>query len=192
MSHEITKTPPGGDASCCEVGAETKSRVGTLGAFSAAFASVCCGLPLLLIAFGLGGLGFGSVLGKYHWYFTGVGIALLAAAWFIFLREQSRLRAAGSEIRNARLTPVLLGIATVAVLGFGALNVSSALGLGAKAREVAQAASSSSGEMAQVVSVRGGHDLRHVRVGYRENSREARRRDRSESELLGTQGARAL
>ena len=148
---EIRKTLSGGDASCCEVGAEPKSRAGTLGAVSAAFASVCCGLPLLLIAFGLGGLGFGSVLGKYHWYFTGVGIVLLTAAWFVFLREQFRLRAAGSEIRNARLTPVLLGIATVAVLGFGALNVSSALGLGSKAREVAQAASSSSGEMAQVV-----------------------------------------
>ena len=148
MSTEITNPS---DPSCCEVGAEKKSSAGTLGALSAALASVCCGLPLLLIALGLGGLGFGSVLGKYHWYFAGVGAALLAAAWFVFLRERSRLRAAGSEIRNARFTPALLGIATVAVLGFGALNVSSALGLGSKAQEVAHAASSLSGETAQVV-----------------------------------------
>ena len=151
MSNEITKPS---DASCCEVGAPKKSSAGTLGALSATFASVCCGLPLLLIAFGLGGLGFGSVLGKYHWYFTGAGAALLAAAWYVFLSERSRLRAAGSEIRNARFTPALLGIATIAVLGFGALNVSSALGLSSKAQEVAHAASAasgSSGEMAQVV-----------------------------------------
>ena len=138
-------------ASCCEVGAPEKSSAGTLGALSATLASVCCGLPLLLIALGLGGLGFGSVLGKYHWYFTGAGVALLTAAWFVFLRERSRLRAVGSEIRNARVTPARLAIATIAVLGFGALNVVSALGLGPKAREVARATSSSSGEMAQVV-----------------------------------------
>jgi mercuric ion transport protein len=148
MSDEITNTT---DASCCEVGADKKSRAGILGALSATFASVCCGLPLLLIAFGLGGLGFGSVLGKYHWYFTGTGAVLLAAAWYVFLKERSRLRAAGSEIRNARLTPALLAIATIAVASFGTLNVSSALGLSSKAQEVAHASSSLSGEMAQVV-----------------------------------------
>jgi len=139
------------DASCCEVGAERKSKAGTLGALSAMFASVCCGVPLLLIALGLGGLGFGSVLGRYHWYFTGVGAVLLAVAWFVFLRERGRLRAAGSEIRNARFTPAVLAVATIAVAGFGVLNVRSALGLGSKAAEVAHASTSSSGELAQVV-----------------------------------------
>jgi len=148
MSNEITN---GSETSCCEVGAETKSSAGTLGALSATLASVCCGLPLLLIAFGLGGLGLGSVLGKYHWYFTGAGIALLAVGWYVFLGERTRLRAMGSEIRHARFTPALLAIATFAVAVFGALNVSSALGLGSKAQEVAGAATSSSGEMAQVV-----------------------------------------
>lgn len=148
MSNEITKAS---DKSCCEVGAETQSRAGLLGALSATFASVCCGLPLLLIAFGLGGLGLGSVLGKYHWYLTGAGAILLAAGWYVFLRERSRLRAASSEIRNARLTPALLAVATVAVAGFGALNAASALGLGSKAQEVAHAAASSSGALAQVV-----------------------------------------
>jgi copper chaperone CopZ len=138
------------NASCCEVGVE-RSNAGTLGALSAVFASVCCGVPLLLIALGLGGLGFGSLLGKYHWYFTGVGIALLAAAWLVFLRERAKLRAVGSEIRNARLTPALLAIATAVVLGFGGLNVASALGVGAKAQEVARASSGASGELAQIV-----------------------------------------
>lgn len=138
-------------ASCCEVGAAGRGKAGTLGGLSAVFASACCGLPLLLIALGLGGLGLGRFLGIYHWHFTGAGALLLAAAWFVFLKERSRLRAAGSKIRNARLTPLLLAVATAAVLGFGALNVWSALGLGSKAREVAAAGLGSSGELAQAV-----------------------------------------
>ena len=151
MVNEVTARS---DDSCCEVGAERTSGAGALGALSATLASLCCGLPLLLVAVGLGGLGLGSVIGKYHWYFTGAGAALLLVGWTVFLRERSRLRGAGSEIRNARVTPALLAIATIAVAGFGALNVSSALGLGSKAQEVALAASSSSSSVrlaAQVV-----------------------------------------
>jgi copper chaperone CopZ len=122
-----------------------------LGALSAAFASACCGLPLLLAAFGLGGLGLGSFLGKYHGYFTAAGAILLTSGWYLFWKERSRLRAAGAEIRNARLTPALLTIATLAVAGFAALNASTDLGLGSKAQRVAHAASSPSGELAQVV-----------------------------------------
>lgn len=147
MSENITNEP---DASCCEVGAK-RGKASPLGALAAVFASACCGVPLLLIALGLGGLGFGSFLGKYHWYVAGAGAALLAAAWFVFLRERAKLHAAGSEIRNARLTPALLAVATAAVIGFGGLNVVSALGLGTKAQEVAMAASNASGELAQVV-----------------------------------------
>src|SRR3990170_9118185 len=108
--------------SCCAVG-EERSRAGTLGALSAVLASACCGLPLLLLAVGLGGLGLGSFLGTYHQYFTGAGVLLLAGGWFVFSREKARLRAAGQEIRHARMTPVLLAVATAAVVGFGGLNV---------------------------------------------------------------------
>lgn len=148
MSNEVMNPVEDG---CCERGANVESRAGVLGALSAVLASVCCGLPILMIVFGLGGLGLGSILGKHHWYFTGAGAVLLAVGWTVFLRERQRLRATGSEIRNAHLTPALLTIASVAVAGFGLLNVSSALGLGSKAQEVAHAASSSNGEMAQVV-----------------------------------------
>ena len=148
MSNEITQVRA---APCCLAGEATRSRAGLFGALSATFASACCGLPLFLVAFGLGGLGLGSVLGKYHGYFTAAGAIFLAAGWYVFLKERSRLRTAGSEIRNARLTPALLTIATLAVAGFAALNVATALGLGSKARKLAHAASSSSGEWAQVV-----------------------------------------
>ena len=138
-----------GDA-CCAVDAE-RSNAGTLAALSAVLASACCGLPLLLLAVGLGSLGLGSFLGTYHWYFTGAGILLLAGAWFVFLREKARLRAAGREIGHARVTPALLAVAMAAVVGFGGLNVASALGWGSKARDVRNASSGSHGELAQVV-----------------------------------------
>jgi len=147
MSEKVVEN---GSDSCCTLDGE-RSTAGTLGTLSAVLASACCGLPLLLLAVGLGGLGLGSFLGTYHWYFTGAGIAFLAGAWFVFLREKARLRAAGSEIRHARLMPVLLAVATAAVVGFGGLNVASALGLGSKAGEVGKASSGPYGELAQVV-----------------------------------------
>ena len=138
--------------SCCAIDIDAKrSQAGTLGALSAGLASVCCGLPLLLLAVGLGGLGLGSFLGTYHWYFTGAGILLLGGGWFFFYQEKARLRAAGSEIRHARMTPAILAVATAAVVGFGGLNIASALGLGPKAAEVRQASTGSDGELAQVV-----------------------------------------
>ncbi|GMR23881.1 MAG: hypothetical protein BMS9Abin37_2357 [Acidobacteriota bacterium] len=136
--------------SCCAVDAK-RSKAGTLGALSAGVASVCCGLPLLLLAVGIGGFGLGSFLGTYHWYLMGAGILLLGAGWTVFYREKARLRAAGSEIRHARTTPALLAVATAAVVGFGGLNIASALGLGSKAEEVRQASTGSDGELAQVV-----------------------------------------
>ena len=136
--------------SCCAVGAG-RSRAGTLGALSAVLASTCCGVPLLLLAVGLGGLGLGRFLGSYHWHFIAGAIAFLSGAWFVFLREKATLRAAGSEIRHARLTPALLAVATAAVVGFGSLNVATALGFGSKAREVSQASSGSYGGLAQLV-----------------------------------------
>ena len=75
----------------------------------------------------------------------------ISGAWFVFLREKARLRAAGSESRHARLTPAFLAVATAAVVAFDGLNVASALGMGSKAREVAQASSGSYGELEQVV-----------------------------------------
>jgi copper chaperone CopZ len=127
-------------------------KAGSFGILSAGFASACCGLPLLLVALGLGGLGLGSFIGAYHVYFTATGVILLAVAWFVFLREKKRLYAAGREIRNAGKTAAILGLATVAVAGFGALNLYSSLGLGDKAAEVARATPGpSSGDTAQAV-----------------------------------------
>lgn len=103
-------------------------KSGKLGILSATLASACCGLPLLLIALGLGGLGFGAAVGKYHWYLTGGGILVLILAWGVFLREKRKLYALGSEIRGEKTTKGILAAATLAVLFFAGLNLYSALG----------------------------------------------------------------
>lgn len=103
-------------------------KSGKLGVLSATLASACCGLPLLLIALGLGGLGLGSAIGKYHWYFTFGGIAVLIIAWTVFLREKRKLYALGSEIRGEKTTKGILATATLVVLFFAGLNLYSAVG----------------------------------------------------------------
>ncbi|MBI2981913.1 MAG: heavy-metal-associated domain-containing protein [Deltaproteobacteria bacterium] len=102
-------------------------KSGKLGILSVTLASACCGIPLLLIALGLGGLGFGVVVGKYHWYFTAGGIAVLLIAWGYFLREKRRACAAGSCIQGEKRTKAVLITATLVVLAFSGLNVYSTL-----------------------------------------------------------------
>lgn len=103
-------------------------KSGKLGILSATLASACCGIPLLLIALGLGSLGLGSAIGKYHWHFTFGGIAVLIIAWTVFLREKRKLYALGSEIRGEKTTKGILAAATLVVLFFAGLNLYSALG----------------------------------------------------------------
>ena len=93
------------------------------GIISAALASVCCVGPLLLAVLGLGGLGISTFIGEYHWYFIGGASAVLALSWATFLRERRRCQSEQCEMVNGRLTRVTLPVATVAVLGFMALNV---------------------------------------------------------------------
>lgn len=45
-----------------------------LGIFSAILASICCLGPLILVLIGLGSLGIGAVISRYHWWFLGGGI----------------------------------------------------------------------------------------------------------------------
>lgn len=94
-----------------------------LGILSAITASVCCLGPLLLILLGLGGLGLGAVIGKYHWYFiTGAGV-LLAFAWRSFLKEKKSCETKQCEMKNKNMTRNILAGATLVVMTFVGLNV---------------------------------------------------------------------
>ncbi|MBI4333478.1 MAG: heavy-metal-associated domain-containing protein, partial [Chloroflexi bacterium] len=98
-------------------------KAGKIGALAAALASACCVGPLLLAALGLGSLGLGATLGRYHWVLQGAAVVGLSLAWYVFLREKRRMYALASEMRNERTTRLMLSAATVAVVAFLGLNL---------------------------------------------------------------------
>ncbi len=99
-----------------------------LGIFSAFFASICCFGPLILVLVGLGGLGIGAVIGKYHWWFLGGGILLLTIAWRYYFKEKKSCELKSCQMENKRLTQIILTLATLVVVFFVGLNLYSYLG----------------------------------------------------------------
>ena len=95
---------------------------------SALLASTCCVVPVGLALLGLGGLGVGSWIGAYHWYFTAAAIVVLGIAWGYFLRGRRRARACACELTNESATRRSLIVASAVVAFFLALNVSTAVG----------------------------------------------------------------
>ena len=94
--------------------------VGILSAFTA---SLCCVGPIVLIALGLGGLGVGAVIGKYHWYFILAGIVLLTFGWRTYLKEKRSCDAEGCEMKGKGMTRNILIAASALVLIFTAINI---------------------------------------------------------------------
>lgn len=94
-----------------------------LGIFSAFFASICCLGPLILVLVGLGGLGLGAVIGKYHWWFLGGGILLLIIAWRYYFKEKKSCELKSCQMENKHLTQIRLTIATLVVVFFVGLNL---------------------------------------------------------------------
>jgi len=94
-----------------------------LGILSALFASVCCLGPVLLVLLGLGSLGFGALIGRYHWWFIGAAIALLAVAWRSYLKEARRCKTASCEMARGKTTRTVLLLASVVVAVFVGLNL---------------------------------------------------------------------
>lgn len=97
-------------------------RVKNIGIFSAIFVSVCCVGPLLLILLGLGTLGIGAIIGKYHWWFLDVSILLIIIAWRYYFKEKRSCDLKGYQMENKKQTQVFLLIATIIVAFFVGLN----------------------------------------------------------------------
>jgi len=97
------------------------------GILSAVLASSCCVIPLALVVLGLGSLGLGSFLGTYHWYLEGAAVAVLAVAWWVFLREKRRLEGLAAEVKNERLTRTTLSFASLVVALFLGMNLYAAV-----------------------------------------------------------------
>jgi len=98
-------------------------KASRLGILSAVIASVCCVGPLVLVLLGLGSLGLGAVLGRYHWWFILAAIALLAIAWRSYPKEAGRCRTARCEMAGGKTTRTALLLASVVVAAFVGLNL---------------------------------------------------------------------
>jgi mercuric ion transport protein len=90
----------------------------TLGLLSALTASACCLGPGVLALLGLGSLGLGVTAGRYHRWFLGAALVLLAVAWQRFFREATRCRTTGCGMARGGLTGLALLIASLVVLFF--------------------------------------------------------------------------
>lgn len=98
-------------------------RPASMGIFSAILASLCCLGPVALVLLGLGTLGAGAFLGRYHWFFIGGAALILIYAWRLYLKEKRRCEAARCQMEGRTPARITLIIATVAALSFAALNV---------------------------------------------------------------------
>lgn len=94
-----------------------------LGILSALFASVCCVTPLILVLLGLGSLGIGAVLGRFHWWFLGAALILLTTAWRRYVQERRRCATERCEMASGTPTRWTLLVASFVVAVFAGLNV---------------------------------------------------------------------
>jgi copper chaperone CopZ len=124
-------------------------KAARLGILSAITASVCCLGPVLLVLAGLGSLGFGALIGRYHWWFIAAAIVLLAVAWRSYFREAGRCRTARCEMAGGKRTRTALLLASVVVAVFVSLNLYTYAGQRRSARQ--DAAGPMSEQLASVV-----------------------------------------
>lgn len=94
-----------------------------IGVLSAIVTSVCCTGPLILIALGLGSLGLGAVISKYHGLFLTSGILLILFSWIRYFNEKKRCNIKKCQMENKRVTLTVLIISTTIVLFFVGLNL---------------------------------------------------------------------
>lgn len=98
-------------------------KTSRLGILSAIIVSTCCAGPLLLILLGLGSLGIGAAIGKYHWYFIVAALVLIGFTWQRYFKEKKACSVRGCQMKSKRVTLITLIVASVVVALFVTLNV---------------------------------------------------------------------
>jgi mercuric ion transport protein len=83
-----------------------------IGVLSAIVASICCIGPLILIALGLGSLGLGAIISKYHGLFLSAGMLLILFSWIRYFNEKKRCNIKKCQMENKRVTLIVLIIST--------------------------------------------------------------------------------
>ena len=81
----------------------------------AALSSLCCLLPLGVIALGLGSGAFMAVTMQYRWLLIPAGIAGVLAGIVLYVRERRRCDALACRMAGSRITLVALVLAALIV-----------------------------------------------------------------------------
>lgn len=96
-------------------------KLGSLGAGMVAWAgallsSLCCLLPLTVIALGLGSGAFMAVTMQYRSILIPTGILGVVAGFALYIRERRRCEALACRMAGGRTTLALLGLASLVVV----------------------------------------------------------------------------
>ena len=102
-------------------------KLGSLGAgvaawTGAALSSLCCLLPLTVIALGLGSGAFMAVTMQYRWILIPTGVLGVVAGVALYIRERRRCDALACRMAGGRTTLVLLVLASLVVVTAVALD----------------------------------------------------------------------
>lgn len=138
--HAVVEASPspdvGGQHACCAPQAAEPTppsaaafRAGILASVgavvSAIFASACCWLPILLVAFGASSASLAGFLERYRVVFLGGAACLLGLGFYLLYSRKSQCGPNGAcsvpSVRVQRFNRVALGIAAVLVIVAGAL-----------------------------------------------------------------------
>ncbi len=96
-------------------------KFGSLGAGGTAWvgallSSLCCLLPLTVIALGLGSGAFMAVTMQYRWFLIPTGILGVLAGFALYFRERRRCETLACRMAGGRTTFVLLVLASLFVV----------------------------------------------------------------------------
>ena len=81
----------------------------------AALSSLCCLLPLAVIALGLGSGAFMAVTMRYRWLLIPAGIVGVLAGVVLYVRERRRCDALACRMAGSRITLAALALAALVV-----------------------------------------------------------------------------
>src|SRR6266478_2921713 len=89
---------------------------GVVAGVGAALSSLCCLLPLAVIALGLGSGAFMAVTMQYRWLLIPTGILGVVAGFALYIRERRRCEALACRMAGSRTTLALLVLASLVVV----------------------------------------------------------------------------
>ena len=89
---------------------------GVAASAGAVLSSLCCLLPLTVIALGLGSGAFMAVTMQYRWILIPTGVLGVVGGFALYIRERRRCDALACRVAGGRTTLVLLVLASLVVV----------------------------------------------------------------------------